>query len=130
MLRSKALGAFGDEHHVRAFFENRARQADGIPDAVKAGHGASTKSRGVHHDGIAFDLSIQVEVRTVTGVEDRIVFESHDGGFDGVERVAAAREHSPTGLERAPAPDLAGFDGVIGNIPGATMNNKRRRHKK
>jgi len=48
VLRSKALGAFGDQHHVRAFFENGAGQADGILDAVQTSDGTGAKSGRVH----------------------------------------------------------------------------------
>ena len=129
VLRRKALGAFGDQHHVRALFENGARQADGIPDAVQAGDGSRAKSGRVHDDRITFDLAIEIEMRAITGVEDGIVFKNHDGGFDGVECVAASGENAPPGFKGAPAPNFAGFDGVIGNVPSATVNNERRRHE-
>ena len=66
---------------------------------------------------------------TEAGVEDRIVFENDNGGFDGVERVAAVFENSPTGLKGAEAAGFTGINGVIGNVPGAAVNDERRMHR-
>ena len=63
------------------------------------------------------------------GVEGGIVFKDDDGGFDGVERVAAVFEDIPAGVESAEAAGFAGVNGIIGNIPGAAMNNERRSHR-
>ena len=38
-------------------------------------------------------------MRAVAGVEDRIVFEDDDGGFDGIEGVAAGFENSSSRRE-------------------------------
>jgi len=129
VLRSKALGAFGDQHHVRAFFENGAGQADGILDAVQTSDGTGAKSGRVHHDRIAFDLTVEIEMRAIAGVEDGIVFKNDDGGFNGVEGVAASGEDVPADLQGAAAPSLAGFDGVIGNVSGATVDDERWKHE-
>jgi len=128
VLRGETLGAFGDEHHVRAFFEDRAGGANGILDAMQAGDGAGAQRGGVHDDGIAFDVPVEVEMRAVTGVEDGIIFESDDGGFNGVERVAPPGKDRPAGLERAAAAGLAGVGGVIGNVPRTAVNDERRAH--
>ena len=129
VLRGKALGAFGDEHHVRAFFKNRAGQADGILDAVQPSDGTGTKSGRIHDDCIAFDLTVEIEMRTIAGVEDGIVLKSDDGGFDGVEGVAVAGDDRPAGLQCAAATILAGLDGFIWDVPGTTVNDERWRHK-
>lgn len=128
VLRSKALGAFGDQHHVRAFFKNGAGQADRILDAVQTSDGTGAKSGRVHDDRIAFDLTVEIEMRAIAGVKDRIVLKNDDGGFDGVEGVAPSGENGPAGLQCAVAPNLAGFDGVIGDVPGATVNDERWKH--
>ncbi len=125
----KALGTLGNKHHVRAFFKNGAGQADGILDAVQTSNGTGAQSVRVHHDRVAFNLTVEIEMRTVAGVKDRIVLKNDDSGFDGVEGVAASGEDRPAGLKCAAAPCLAGFDGVIGNVPSTTMNNQRRKHK-
>jgi hypothetical protein len=85
----ESFGAIGDEHHVGTFFEDGAGGSNGIFDAMKASDRACAESGGVHDDGVALDLTIEIEVGTVTGVEDGIIFEGGDGGFDGIEGVAA-----------------------------------------
>src|SRR5208282_2252382 len=129
VLRGKALGAFGDQHHMRAFFKNGAGQADRILDAVQTSNGTGTKSGRVHDDRIAFDLTVEIEMRAIAGVEDGIVLKNDDRSFDGVEGVSASGENGPAGLQGAAAPNLAGFDGVIGNVPSATVNDERWRHE-
>ena len=128
VLGGEALGAFGDEHHVRRFFEDGARGANGIFDAVETGDGAGAKGGGVHNDGVAFDLAVEIEMGAETGVENGVVFENDDGGFDGVEGVTATGENIPSGVKSAQAAGFAGVNGIVGNVPGTTVNNERRSH--
>jgi len=114
---------------MRASFENGAGQAYGILDAVQASDGARAKSGRVHHDRITFYLTIEIEMRAIAGVEDGIVLENGDGSFDGVKGVAALRENRPADLKGAAAASLARFDGLIGDVPGATVNDERGKHK-
>jgi hypothetical protein len=74
-------------------------------------------------------LTVEIEMRAIAGVEDGIVFKNDDGGFNGVEGVAASGEDVPADLQGAAAPSLAGFDGVIGNVPGATVDDERWKHE-
>jgi hypothetical protein len=83
-VASEALGAFGDEHHVRAMFEDCAGGADGIANTLESRHGSGTKSRTIHDDGVALDAAVKVEMGAKTGVEDGLVFEHDDRGFHGV----------------------------------------------
>jgi len=130
LLVSKAFGAGRNKHHVGTFFEHHARGLDGIFDAMESGDGTGAKRGGVHDDGVAFNVAVEIEMRAVAGIEDGIVFEDHDGGFDGVEGVATARENGPTGEERAKAAGFTGVDGVVGNVPGTTVDDKRRSHER
>jgi hypothetical protein len=68
-------------------------------------------------------------VRTEAGVEGGIVFQDDDRSLDGIESRAAFRKHCPTGAQGALTAGIAGDDSVIGNIPGATMNNERGLHE-
>jgi hypothetical protein len=125
----EVFGAFGNEHHVRTFFEDRAGGLDGIFDAAEAGDRAGAERGGFHDDGVAFDVAVEGEMGAVAGVEDGVVFEDDNGGFDGVERVAAAFENFPPSLESAEAAGFTSVDGIIRNIPGAAVNNERRLHR-
>ncbi len=87
MIGDKSLCSFGDKHHVGTFFENSAGCANGIFDPAQTGDGASVESGCVHDNSITFDMAIEIQVRTETGVKDGIIFENDDGGFDGVESV-------------------------------------------
>ena len=113
---------------MRTFFEDGARGLNGIFDAAKTGDGTGAQRGGVHDDGVAFDVAIEIEMRAVASVEDGIVFEDSDGGFDGVEGVAAVGENGPAGMKRAKATGIAGFDGVVGNVPGSAVDDERGSH--
>lgn len=95
---------------------------------MKTGDGASAESRGVHDDGVAFDLAILIEVGAETSIEGGIIFENDDGGFDGVDGVTTTGENVPSGVKSAEAAGFAGINGIVGNVPGTTMNNERRSH--
>jgi len=121
---------FGDEHHMGALFEDRAGGLNGIFHPAQARDGAGAERGGVHDDGVAFDVAVEGEMGAEAGVENRIVFEDDDGGFDGIERVATAFENFPACFESAKAAGFAGVNGIIRNIPGAAVNNERRLHRK
>jgi len=127
-ILGEAFRAFGDQHHVRTLFENFSRQADGILQALETRCGASTKRGSVHDDGIAFDCAIAIEMGAVARIEHRIVLENNDRRFDGFERGTARSEDAPASRESVAATDGAGFDGVVGNVPSATVNNQRGFH--
>ena len=129
MFDGEALRAFGDQHHVRAIFEDFARELNGMLDAMEIGGGAGAKCGAVHDDGVAFDMAVEVEVRAVAGVEDGVIFEDDDGGFDGVEGGTAAGEDGPAGGESAVAAGIAGFHGFVRDIPCAAVNDEGRWHE-
>ena len=123
------LGAFGNQHHVRASLQNLASQFYGIADALECCSRTSAQSGAVHDDGVALDFAVEIEVRAVTRVEHRIVFEHDDGGFDSVERGAAGRENRPAGGQSALAAGLAGLDSFVGNVPCAAVNDQGGFHR-
>ena len=111
-----------------------AKGASGVKEGVRGkglpGHLAGEarvtlglESRGVHDDRIALDASIQIQVGAESGVEDRIVFQHNHRGFDSVERRSASGQNRPPRSKGAPATCVAGFDGLIGNVPSPTVNN-------
>jgi hypothetical protein len=124
----EAFGALGDQHHVGTFFEDGASGLDGIFDAAETGDGAGAERGGVHDDGVTFDLAIEIEVGAVAGVEDGVVLEDGDGGFDGVEGVAAAGENGPAGSKSAETTGFAGVDGVVGDVPGTAVEDEGGAH--
>ena len=95
---------------------------------MKTGDGAGAKRGGVHDDGVVFNLAIEIEMGAEASVEDGVIFENDDGGFDGVEGVTATGKNIPSGVKRAKAAGFAGVNGIVGNVPGTTMNNERRSH--
>lgn len=129
LLMDEALRAGGNEHHVRAFFEDCASSLNGVFDPMKTGDGTSTERRSIHDDGIALDIAIEIEMRTVAGIEDRIIFEDGDGRFNRIERVATVGKDGPAGVESSKATGFAWFDGVVGNVPGSAVENERRAHE-
>ena len=74
--------------------------------------------------------SSDLKMRAVTGVENGIVFEDHNGGFNGVESGAAARKNGPASGESTMTPGLAGVNGFVRNVPRAAVNDERWFHEK
>jgi len=130
LTKRKLFRTLGDEHHVRTFFQDGARGLNGIFDATKTGDGTRAKRGSVHDNGVAFDIAIEIEMRAVARVEHGIVFEHGDGGFDGVESVAAVAEYGIARVKRAKAAGVAGFDGVVWDVPGTAVDDERRAHEK
>jgi hypothetical protein len=125
----ESFRAFGDQHHVRAVFQDSARELNGILDAVQIRRRSGAQRGAVHYDGVTFDVAVQIEVRAVAGVEDGIVFEHHNGGFDGVERRAASRKDGPARRKSAMAAGFASVNGFVRNVPRAAVNNQRWFHQ-
>jgi hypothetical protein len=119
-----------DEHHVGTFFEDGARSLNGIFDAAESSDGTGFECGGIHDDGVAFDVAVEIEVGAVACVEDGIIFEGGDGGFDGVERVSTFGEDGVAGAESTKTASFAGFDGVVGDVPGAAVNDEGGLHRK
>src|SRR5277367_340648 len=71
----KAFRAFGYEHHVRALFENGACGTDGIFYVAQRRSSAGAQRKTVHHDGIALDMAVEIQMRAVSRIEDWVVFE-------------------------------------------------------
>src|SRR5690348_508382 len=130
VVAREAFRAVRDKHHVRAVLQDGARQAHGVADALDTSYGTRAKRRAIHDDGVALDAAIEIEVRAKARVEDRIIFKDDDGGFDCVQRGAAARKNRPAGFQRAMAAGLAGVDRLIRNVPSTTVHNERRFHRK
>jgi len=128
LIKGELLRALANQHHVRAFFQHGASRLDRILDPAKSGDGAGTECGSVHHNGVAFHVAIQIQMRSIAGIEDRIVFENSNGGFERVERVASVQKDVVAGVQSAEATGFAGFDGVVGDIPGTAVNDERRAH--
>src|SRR6516164_518643 len=96
--------------------QDLARQTNGVFDPLQSGRGSRAKVRRVHYDSVALHASVEIQVRTETRVEDRIVFKDHDGGFDSVKRRSPFGKNRPTRSERPLAARMACFDGLIRNV--------------
>ncbi len=92
LLHRKLVGAFARQHDVWRLLHDRASEADGIASSGHPGHGAGLAGRPVHDRGVEFVAPVGREYRATAGVEQRIVLEHADRGFDGVEaRTTAAK---------------------------------------
>ena len=64
----------------------------------------------------------------IAGIEGGIVLQDYDDGFDRVNCGAASGEDFPSGFESALDAGAAIFDGFVGNIPGAAVNDEGGLH--
>jgi len=98
---------------------------NGIANVLDGRDGARLQCVAVHQDRIELHVTIEIEMRTDAGVENRIVFEQHDGGFGGIYRGAAVCKEFPAGRQRAADAGAAGVEIFRGNISGAAMDDER-----
>jgi hypothetical protein len=85
-LGRKAVGARANQHHIRRLLHHRARQADGVARAGDAGHRSCLQGCAIHDRRVQLVLALGGEDRAAPCVEEWIVFENPNRGFDGVER--------------------------------------------
>ena len=79
-----------------------------------------------HDCRIHLDFTEAVQRRAGAGIEERIVFETNDSGFYGVERSAALLKNRPTGERRCLAAFESGGKTIVFDRPGAAVHDNRR----
>ncbi len=82
------------------------------------------KRGAVHDEGIELHFAVAIEKAAAPGVESLVIFHDDDSFFDRIERRAAALKHPPTRSHGIAHAIEMGFDHVVGNGPGAAMNNQ------
>jgi hypothetical protein len=118
------LGAGADEVDVRAFFEDQAGGLNGVAEALDTGHAASLHAAAVHEEGVELDAAVGGEKAAAAGVEGGVVFEDGDGGFDGIEGRAAAREDGIAGFKGVADTGFVSGSGVGGDGPCAAVDEE------
>ena len=129
LLCCEALRPFCHQHHVRTILQDGSGQPNGILYALQCAGRPGTERRAIHDHGVALHAAVPIQVRAVAGVENRIVFQYHDRGFDGLESIAAFRKDGPSGSKSALTTGLAAIDGLVRNVPGAAVNDHSRFHR-
>jgi hypothetical protein len=123
LLLGKAFSAQSYQHHVRTIFKNSASRANRIFHALERRDRTRAQGCAFHDDGVALHAAVKIQVRAITGVEDRVVLKHDDGGLDGVKRRTAARKYGPPGSESVMTARSARFDSVVRNIPSPAVND-------
>ncbi len=126
VLLGEPLGARSDEVNVRALGQHLLGRADRIADVLHAAHAAGAQRRAVHHQGIELHPAIHVEEGAAAGVKGLVLFHGDHRRFDGVETTAAALQHLPALAAAASTPRMWASTIVIGNCPGAAMDQHYR----
>ncbi len=100
IIASKTFRAIAGNHHVRRMLHYRARQQHGVSHSTDSGHRTGLRSsfRSDHHRRIHFHGTIDGECRSITGVEQRIVFENLDARDNRIERTATFTQNQRAGL--------------------------------
>ena len=91
--RRKLVGAGADQHHVRALLHDGLRERDGVLRTRNSGDRARHHRLAIHDGGVEFVLAVGREDGTFPGVEERIVLELLQCGFDCVDCRAVGIEH-------------------------------------
>ena len=124
LLGGELFRARGDEHHVFAFLENAAGEANRIADALDGSDGACLQCGTVHHDCVELNAAVEREVRADACVEHGIVFERDDCGPDSIHGRATAREDLPCSFERGADSGATVSKCGLRNLPCAAVNDK------
>ena len=129
LLRCEALRPFCHQHHVRTIVQDGSGKPNGVLHALQCRGRPGTQRRAIHDHGVALHAAVQIQMGTVACVENRVVFQYHDSGFDGVESIATFRKDGPAGSQGALTARFTGIDGLVRNVPGAAVNNQSRSHR-
>jgi hypothetical protein len=100
---------------------------DGIAQPLDAGYAAGAHAAGdspVHQQRVELDFALAGEKGATTGIEGFVVFEDRDSGLYRIDRGSAALQQRIAGKQRTANAEGVGIDGVVGNGPGAAMNEK------
>ena len=127
MFGGEVLGVLADEVDVGTLLEHQTRGLDGIAQPLDAGHATGAHGSAhsaIHEQCVELHVAIAREEGAAAGVEGLVVLEDGDGGLDRVDRGGAALEQRVAGEERTANAEGVGFDGVVGDGPGAAMNEK------
>ena len=125
VLDGKLLRTIAGQQHVLALFQDRSCEANGITDPFHGNDGSRLQCGPIHEDRIELSFPIAIEMRTDSVVEYRLVFKLDNCLLTGIESRASAAEHIPPTIHGALYGFPAGFEKVIGNLPGSAMNHKR-----
>ena len=107
-----------------AVAENLAGGANRVAQALDAADAAAAEGRAVHDESVELHFAVAVQETAASGVESFVVFENDDGFFDRVESRAAAFQHAPSGGGGIAHTVEVRLDHVIGNGPGAAVNDQ------
>ena len=128
-MRGEVIGAGADQHDVGRLLHHRAGERDRMARALHIGNRAGPHGLAIHDRRIELVGAIRRKNRATAGVEERIIFEELDGGFDSIERRATLIEHVGSGGERLLDPGAIvslGFGGHRGarNHSGAAVKHQ------
>ena len=127
VLSGKILGVAADEVDVGTLLKDETRRVDGIAQAFNAGHATGAHGPGdsaIHEQCIELDFAIAREKGAAARVKSLVIFENGDSGLYRIDRSGAAFEQRVAGKKSTANAEGVGFDGVIGDGPGAAMNEK------
>ena len=126
MLGGDSLRALGDKIHVGAFAEDLSGGANGIAQVLDAADTSASQRGAVHHEGVELHFAIAVEKAAAAGVKGLVVFHDDDRFLDRVERRPSALKHVPSGGAGIAHAVQVSLDHVIGNGPGAAVDDQNR----
>jgi hypothetical protein len=112
---------------VGTLLKDQTRCVDRIAQPFDAGHATSTHGSAhsaIHEQCIELDFAIPREEGAAARVKGLVVFEDGDSGLYRIDRGGATLEQRVAGKKSTANAKGVGFDCVIGDGPGAAMNEK------
>ena len=99
LLHGELFGAAADQETVFAVLQNPPGQDYRIPNALHGADRAGFEGRAIHQDRVELGLAVSMEIRAVSGIKSRIVFQQHNDSLACIQRGAAGFQYRPTGGE-------------------------------
>src|SRR5262249_48650920 len=123
---SELFGTLTDEIHMGTFVEHQPRCANGIAQALDTGYATGAHGAAVHEECIELHTAIAGKEAATSSMECIVIFEDGNCGFNRIDSRRAFAEQSITSGQSIGHAALVRVDHVIGNSPGAAVDQEYR----
>jgi hypothetical protein len=88
-----------------------------------AAHSSGAQRGPIHYESVELNPAVAIQKAAASGIEGLIIFHFDYRFFDRVEGRAVALENCPSSFKGFAYALAMGFEQIIGNSPGATMDD-------
>src|SRR5579883_104163 len=126
MLLRELFCALSNKINMRTSIKHQPRRMNRIAQTLDACDASGAQRASVHQQCIQFHAPIAGEKTAASGIEGVIVFENGYGSLNGIHCRCAFRKQGVSGMESIGNAALMRRDHIVGNGPGAPVNQEYR----